>query len=275
MMEVQKLKKERKYIVYRHTSPNEKVYIGITCKKNIKQRYGKNGANYKECPYFWHAMQKYGWDNIKHEILFTNLSEKEAKAKEVELITFYKSNNSEFGYNLTSGGDGRLDYECSQETRNKMSKNNGAKNPKYRQQYIDRLTGENNPMKKPEVVKKFQHPMSEEIKKKISQSHKGKARTQEVKDKLRQLHTGLKASDKTRKKMSDSHKNHPSIKRKVYQYDLQNNLIKTWDSVRQIERELKLEANKIYACCNYKIENYSNFIWKYETVKLALKSLGI
>ena len=72
------------------------------------------------------------------------MSEKEAKAKEVELIAFYKSNNPEFGYNLTSGGDGRPDYECSQETRNKMSKNNGAKNPKYRQQYINRLTGENN-----------------------------------------------------------------------------------------------------------------------------------
>lgn len=75
--------------------------------------------------------------------------------------------------------------------------------------------------------------------------------------------------------MSDSHKIHPSIKRKVYQCDLQNNLIKTWDSVRQIERELKLEVNKIYACCNNKIENYANFIWKYETVKLALEPLGI
>mgnify|MGYP003420862461 CR=1 FL=1 len=82
----------------------------------------------------------------------------------------------------------------------------------------------------------------------------------ENKDKLSKFHTGLKASDKTRKKMSDSHKNHPSIKRKVYQYDLQNNLIKTWNSVRQIERELHLNANKIYACCNNKIENYANYI---------------
>ena len=91
-------------------SQKEKKLIGITCKKNIKQRYGKNGEGYKECPYFYNAIQKYGWNNIKHEILFTNLSEKEAKAKEVELIVFYRSNNSEFGYNLTSGGDGRPDY---------------------------------------------------------------------------------------------------------------------------------------------------------------------
>lgn len=263
-MKMQKLKKERRFFVYKHTSPSNKVYIGITCKKNIKQRWGKNGRGYKECPYFYKAIQKYGWDNIQHEILFIDLSEKEAQEKEIELISFYKSNNPEFGYNLTSGGEGRPNYVCSQETKDKMSKNNGAKNPKYRQQYLDRLSGENNPMKNPEIAQKFKHPLSEETKKKISERKKGKSRLKEVRDKLKQAHIGLTASEETRKKMSESHKKHPSIVRKVYQYDLQNNLIKIWKSVRQIERELHLEANKIYACCNNKIENYANYIWQYE-----------
>lgn len=65
------------YIVYRHTSPNGKVYIGITSRKP-EQRW-KNVNGYKDSPKFYNAIKKYGWDNFKHEILFDGLNEITAK----------------------------------------------------------------------------------------------------------------------------------------------------------------------------------------------------
>lgn len=63
------------YTVYKHTSPNGKVYIGIT-KLSVERRW-QEGKNYKTSNHFNNAIKKYGWDNIKHEILFTGLSRSE------------------------------------------------------------------------------------------------------------------------------------------------------------------------------------------------------
>jgi group I intron endonuclease len=95
-----------KYKVYKHTSPSNKVYIGIT-KVNVKKRWNF-GRGYCKNTHFYNAIIKYGWDNFKHEILFENLSLEEAKKKEIELISYYKSNNILYGYNQTQGGDYRL-----------------------------------------------------------------------------------------------------------------------------------------------------------------------
>lgn len=58
------------YYVYCHENKiNHKRYVGITCTKPEK-RWGTNGQRYKECPHFWHAIQKYGWDNFDHMILY-------------------------------------------------------------------------------------------------------------------------------------------------------------------------------------------------------------
>ena len=94
----------RCWTVYMHTSPSSKKYIGITS-RDVKKRWA-NGYGYMGHDYFYKAIQKHGWENIKHEILFENLTETEAKQKEMELIAFYKSYDREFGYNQTLGGDG-------------------------------------------------------------------------------------------------------------------------------------------------------------------------
>ena len=73
--------------------------------------------------FFWNAIKKYGWDKFNSEILFSKLDEEEAYSKEIELISFYKSKNSKFGYNLSSGGEHvHLGCKHSLETRAKMSK---------------------------------------------------------------------------------------------------------------------------------------------------------
>lgn len=94
------------YIVYMHRNKiNGKIYIGTT-KQSFEKRCGKNGTQYKSQP-FYEAIQKYGWDNFEHLILYENLSRKEAEQKEIELISYYKSNYDEYGYNTKKGGFGK------------------------------------------------------------------------------------------------------------------------------------------------------------------------
>lgn len=92
------------YTIYQHTTPNNKIYIGIT--SMIAKKRWNNGLGYRHNIYFYNAIQKYGWDNIKHEILFSDLTKEEAEQKEIELIAFYKSNQKEYGYNIENGGNG-------------------------------------------------------------------------------------------------------------------------------------------------------------------------
>lgn len=91
-----------RWLVYRHISPSGRVYIGITswlpCQRWMR------GRGYKKCVLFYKAIKKYGWDNIKHEILLKDISESEAKYAERYLIRWYKTHNN--SYNITDGGDG-------------------------------------------------------------------------------------------------------------------------------------------------------------------------
>jgi len=90
--------------VYLHKSPSGKVYIGIT-KRKVEVRWSK-GEGYSTCPIFYKAIQKYGWNNIEHKILFENLNFISAKLIEIDLIYYYKSIN--MSYNITDGGQGML-----------------------------------------------------------------------------------------------------------------------------------------------------------------------
>jgi predicted GIY-YIG superfamily endonuclease len=81
------------YKVYKHSCPNGKVYIGITS-LSLNNRW-RNGEGYKRSKLFYRAIKKYGWENIKHEILFEDLSKEQAEAKEIELIKLYNSTNNE------------------------------------------------------------------------------------------------------------------------------------------------------------------------------------
>lgn len=93
-----------KYIVYKHTSPSNKIYIGIT-KRGIHKR-AENGNGYKRNKYFFNAIQKYGWDNFEHKILIHGLSIEQANKWEIKLISHFKSNNKKYGYNIANGGFG-------------------------------------------------------------------------------------------------------------------------------------------------------------------------
>ena len=106
------------WFVYKHICPNGKVYIGITCKRSVNSRW-ENGTGYVNCTYFNHAINKYGWENIEHEIILSGVSKEEAVYAEKYLIRWYKLHN--MCYNLTDGGDGISGTKRSPETKLKIS----------------------------------------------------------------------------------------------------------------------------------------------------------
>lgn len=115
------------YTVYKHVL-NGKIYIGIT-RQEPKKRW-LYGLGYKECPRFYNAIKKYGWQNVEHEILFTGLTKEQAEQKEIELIAFYKSNDRRYGYNIDNGGN--CAGKCSEDHKKKVSeKTKGKNNPFY------------------------------------------------------------------------------------------------------------------------------------------------
>ena len=115
------------YAVYCHYFPNGKVYVGLTCHgDNIEEkRYGHNGSKYNKQPLVYRAIQKYGWDNIEHEIIANYINRESAINIEKDLITLYHSNEREHGYNLSPGGE-EGSYH-SEESRKKMSEQRKGK----------------------------------------------------------------------------------------------------------------------------------------------------
>lgn len=157
------------YTVYKHTSPSGKVYIGITRKKPEKR--WDNGRGYKHCPHMAAAVKKYGWENIRHEILATGLTKVEAEALEVQLIAAYKSNDRRYGYNTDAGGSAP-----------------GRMAPESREKLSAGMRGDNNP------TRRYGHPFqgkrhTEESKRKMSaaaSARTGRVVTDATKAKLRQ-----------------------------------------------------------------------------------------
>lgn len=54
------------------------------------------------------------------------------------------------------------------------------------------------------------------------------------------------------------------ISKKIIQYDLDNNLIKEWISMLEIQRELGIWHSRIGKCCRGITKSVNGYIWKYE-----------
>ena len=74
---------ENNYVVYQHVTPDGMYYFGAT--QNVERRWSNNGAEYKGTSLYPY-IEKFGWDNIKHIILFENQSKEDALKIEDSLI---------------------------------------------------------------------------------------------------------------------------------------------------------------------------------------------
>ena len=75
---------ENNYVVYQHVTPDKMYYFGQT--QNVERRWSRNGAEYKGTtlqPY----IEKFGWENIQHIVLFRDQTRENALWIEDFLIT--------------------------------------------------------------------------------------------------------------------------------------------------------------------------------------------
>jgi len=250
------MSKKKKYTVYKHISPSNKIYIGITNQHPPHKRW-KNGEGYYHNEYFQNSIRKYGWENFQHEILYEGLTAEEAANLEIDLIAKFKSNCKEHGYNLTDGGGGRIGLSHTEETKVKMSK--AAKGKPKSLEHRKNISRAN--------AIRFSDPME---RKKMGLNRIGKKFTPEQRRKLSEIRTGYRFSEEAKKKMSESAiKSWDDARRKsagkaVEQYDLKGNYLRTFNTAVEAGRFLDKSSCQIGSVCNGKRKTSHGFIWRWK-----------
>lgn len=64
-------------------------------------------------------------------------------------------------------------------------------------------------------------------------------------------------------KLQDNRGNKNPRVRKINQYDLNGNLIKTWNSIYDITNELHINRSCIWRCCIGRYKKSHNYVWRY------------
>ena len=236
-MKKSKKKKEQietknNYTVYKHTSPDGKVYIGSTS-LNPKYRWN-HGKGYKRCTRFFKAINEIGWDNFEHEILFENLSQSEAEKIEEEYIKKYKSTDEKFGFNMADGAS-LIGYKRTEETKQKISE--AQKGRKMKPESIKKrsekvkangtFSGKNNGM--------YGRHHTKETIEKISKANKGKSNGS-----LTELH---------KLRISQSRLNSEKIKRRKV-ICVETGIV--YSSLNETARQFKVTPQAIWASCKGK-----------------------
>lgn len=208
--------KKQKFKVYMHINKIDgKKYIGVTCQK-LKRRWRK-GEGYKSSDYFYHAINKYGWDNFEHKVLYKGLTKKEAEKIEVELIKKNDATNQNKGYNLNNGGS--LAGKHSKLTRKKISE--ASKKRPVNWKAIEKMkeinkgrdyTGEHCKNISDSLTGR---KLSKEHIEAIIKSHTGYRHTEEQKRKISDSLKGITFSEEHRKKLSRSLKGNKNCEGRV------------------------------------------------------------
>jgi hypothetical protein len=98
---------------------------------------------------------------------------------------------------------------------------------------------------------------------KIADSALGVKRTEETKRKCREAHLGKRLSEEAIAKRTAK-----QVKT-IYQYDLDGNLIKEWDSVKQAGEALGINRPSISNCLKGRYKSAGGFIWRYSVEEVS------
>jgi hypothetical protein len=101
-----------------------KCYIGQTTQPVLNRiKMHINESKRKPRTYFQCALKSYGYENFAWEVIDKSNNIDELSCKEQEWIKFHESNNHEYGYNLTNGGENIFKFnEFCNEKRAKSNK---------------------------------------------------------------------------------------------------------------------------------------------------------
>ena len=226
------------------TSPSGKSYIGQTTRP-IEKRFQTHQQKSSGCVAIYRAIQKHGWENFEKD--WYECPDEDLDFDE-ELLVREMDTLAPRGYNLKEGGGstGKL----SEETKQKMSEaQRGDKNHNY-----GKTSSDETKQKLSEV--RLGIPKSDGHRRKISEAMRGE----------KHYMYGKIPSDETKQKMSKSHrgeKNHNS--KRVYQYDLEGNYIRSFGSSGEAGRYIEKDGANIRTCARSNKQKIAyEFRWSYD-----------
>ncbi len=234
------------YTVYVHQNKtNGKRYVGITS-RDVKIRW-KKGYGYSDKLPIGRAIRKYGWDGFTHEILYTNLTEAEAKQIEIDLIKKWNTQSDLYGYNICSGGEGVKGWHPSEETKRKISES------------AKRRTGENNP--------NFGHRWTDEMKAKAGERKRRENLSEETLKKMSEAASDREGSNNPffGKHHTDEAKQNMAKyrQRPVKMFDIDMTFIREFPSIKNAQEETGIHKVAISNCCRGVTKTSGGYIWQY------------
>lgn len=242
---------DRTYSVYKHTSPSGKVYIGIT-KQSLTGRW-KNGLGYKTSPHFWNAIQKYGWENFEHEILFEGLTSDEACKRERTTIAELRATDPQYGYNQKTGGD--VGSKLNEDALKKLSgscKRFYAEHPEVSKRISEKNTGykhtDEAKRKMSEAAKRRHYVLTDEWKHRIGRANKERLEADE--ELYEETCSRCRENGKKRQKP-------------VEQLSLSGEFIARFENAHEAERCTGVRNGNIGACCKDTKKTAGGYKWRY------------
>lgn len=207
--------------IYKTTNlVNNKIYIGQHRGAYLDENYLGSGKLLAA------AINKYGKESFKCELLELCADKMALDQKEKEYIKKYNSQNNEIGYNISEGGQG------------------GDLGPVARSHISESLRG---------IPKSLEH------RKKLSEANKGKRLPESQKEKISKGNKGKILSAETKEKMSVSAK---KLSHHNYKTDKGKVVVTNGFEIKYIDKQSSLPEGYIYGNCktavSHNMTNYYN-----------------
>lgn len=243
---------------------NGKQYVGQHLHDGFDKGYKGSGIA------ITNAINKYGWDNFKCEVLCwcgTQTQLNEAEDNYIKLLGTMSPN----GYNLKGGGS--KGKPC-KESRVKLSESLKKRyaNPEERKKTSEaskKIWKNEETHKKASEAQTNRYKDQEERKKTseaikkywmIPESFEKQSKIQKKNWESKERHI---TQSKALKKYWESEENRKKRSKPVIQYTLDGEFIKEWSSATEIKRVLGFDQGYISACCRGEHKHAYNFLWKF------------
>lgn len=203
-------------------------YVG----KGKNNRYKDMSSRNK---WFLNIVNKVGLDNIKIEVIESNLSEQDAFKKEIFYIEKFKSEGHQL-VNLTSGGDGSSDWYSY------LSEEEKEKHKEKSKSFLGKKHTKETKMKMSEKAKG--RKWNDEYKKLFSEKAKGregfwkgKKLSMETRKKISESKMGKKHSEETKKKIANSQIGRKGTTNKIVYIIIKGEIKYVYESKKDCIRE--------------------------------------
>lgn len=204
---------------------DNKIYIGQTT-QDLETRWKQHLKKRNCCRYLKYAFNKYGVENFEFKLVCITFNNQldDMEIKYIEQYNCLVPN----GYNIRLGGNSGKHHE---DTKRKIGE---SLKTKYKNGMVHSM---------PQLGK----PHNQITKQKISDTLKGRKRTQESIDK------GIITKRNKRN-------------RKIIQFDIEGNRLNSFYTCTEAAEYIGCTLSNISSCCNGVTKTSNGYVWKYESI---------